>query len=133
MSKTLTASDRIALIRLASSLPKGSDQRKAILSGLQTVDKVASTMTEDEFNSLRPGTRLMITYSSVMAGSGDLEFEVGRTAYSKKYDVYSKRLYLVRDGKLIKGGNPYTLRNRKGNVSLAFGDLSVQLKSFKKL
>jgi len=35
MSKTLTASDRSALIRLASSLEKGSDERKAILAGLE--------------------------------------------------------------------------------------------------
>ena len=32
MSRTLTASDRKALIRLASTLPKGSDERKAILA-----------------------------------------------------------------------------------------------------
>jgi len=32
MSRTLTASDRKALIKLASTLPKGSDERKAILA-----------------------------------------------------------------------------------------------------
>lgn len=35
MSRQLTASDRTALIRLASELPKGSRERKAILAGLQ--------------------------------------------------------------------------------------------------
>jgi hypothetical protein len=35
MSRTLTASDRKFLIRLASTLPKGSPERKAILAGLQ--------------------------------------------------------------------------------------------------
>lgn len=39
MSRTLTAQDRASLIRLASSLPKGSPERKAILAGL---GKVAS-------------------------------------------------------------------------------------------
>lgn len=34
MSRTLTASDRSALIKLASTLPVGSDERKAILAGL---------------------------------------------------------------------------------------------------
>jgi len=34
MAKTLTASDRTALIRLASSLPAGSHERRAILAGL---------------------------------------------------------------------------------------------------
>ena len=33
--KTLTASDRSALIRLASELPKGSEERRAILAGLK--------------------------------------------------------------------------------------------------
>ena len=32
--KNLTASDRSALIRLAASLPKGSEERRAILAGL---------------------------------------------------------------------------------------------------
>jgi len=35
MTRTLTAADRSALIRLASALPAGSAERRAILSGLQ--------------------------------------------------------------------------------------------------
>ena len=35
MPKNLTATDRKALIRLASSLEKGSPERRAILSGLK--------------------------------------------------------------------------------------------------
>lgn len=35
MTRKLTASDRKSLIRLASSLPKGSPKRRAILAGLQ--------------------------------------------------------------------------------------------------
>lgn len=35
-SKTLTASDRKRLIRLASSMPKGSPERRAILAGLKS-------------------------------------------------------------------------------------------------
>ena len=36
MAKTLTATDRSALIRLASSMEKGSPERKTILSGLKS-------------------------------------------------------------------------------------------------
>ena len=36
MARTLTSSDRSALIRLAASLPKGSEERRAILAGLKT-------------------------------------------------------------------------------------------------
>ena len=35
MAKPITASDRSRLIKLASGLPKGSDERKAILAGLR--------------------------------------------------------------------------------------------------
>lgn len=44
MSRKLTASDRSRLIRLASTLPKGSSERKAILVGLSKV-KVARSLT----------------------------------------------------------------------------------------
>lgn len=43
--RTLTASDRSALIKLASSLPSGSPDRKAILAGLQ----VNAPITQSEF------------------------------------------------------------------------------------
>ena len=35
MSRSLTAQDRSALIRLASDLPKGSPERRSVLAGLQ--------------------------------------------------------------------------------------------------
>ena len=40
--RTLTASDRSALIKLAASLPEGSPEKKAILAGLQGSSKAAS-------------------------------------------------------------------------------------------
>lgn len=45
MSRILTASDRKNLVRLASELPKGSPERKAILAGLQ---KAAGTATDKQ-------------------------------------------------------------------------------------
>ena len=42
MSRTLTASDRSALIRLASTLPAGSPEKKAILAGLSKSAGLAS-------------------------------------------------------------------------------------------
>ena len=47
MSRTLTASDRSSLIRLASTLPAGSAERKAILAGLS---KSAGTKELDLLN-----------------------------------------------------------------------------------
>ena len=39
MSRPLTAADRSALIKLASTLPKGSPERKTILAGLSKIEK----------------------------------------------------------------------------------------------
>jgi hypothetical protein len=50
--KTLTASDRSALIRLASSLPVGSPERKAVLTILNP--KTASQVKNGEGDMSRP-------------------------------------------------------------------------------
>ncbi len=47
MSKTLTAADRSSLIRLASSLPAGSAERRVILAGLQKTARL-----DDELEAL---------------------------------------------------------------------------------
>lgn len=39
MSRILTASDRKSLIKLASTMPKGSPERKAILAGLEKASR----------------------------------------------------------------------------------------------
>lgn len=51
MSRELTASDRSSLIRLASSLPAGSEERRAILSGLRS----ASPDLEADLEKIRKG------------------------------------------------------------------------------
>lgn len=47
----LTASDRTALLRLASSLPVGSDERRAILANLTSAKQAADKVANDEFAS----------------------------------------------------------------------------------
>lgn len=44
MNRTLTAADRSALIRLASTLPEGSVERRAILAGLSKSALTAGTV-----------------------------------------------------------------------------------------
>lgn len=46
MPRTLTAADRSALIRLASTMPAGSGARRSILSGLAKSSSSASIMRE---------------------------------------------------------------------------------------
>jgi hypothetical protein len=58
MPKSLTASDRSALIKLASSLEKGSDERKAILAGLAKTSGVRPReMTQSDLGSGFGGSR----------------------------------------------------------------------------
>ena len=61
--KNLTATDRSALIRLASSLPKGSENKRAILSGLKAAarDWDAPNFTE-ALALLQPHVRDMVSY-----------------------------------------------------------------------
>ena len=60
MSRTLTAADRSSLIRLASTMEKGSPERKAILAGLSKkgLDMVDAIDlrggVEDSFQSMLP-------------------------------------------------------------------------------
>lgn len=50
--KTLTASDRTALIKLASTLPQGSEERRAILSGLKSAVFLPSISDADQVKIL---------------------------------------------------------------------------------
>jgi hypothetical protein len=54
MPRNLTAADRKSLIRLASTLPAGSDERKAILNGLaKTSRKDARKAVREAFAELK--------------------------------------------------------------------------------
>lgn len=53
MSRTLTASDRSALIRLASAMPVGSPERKAILAGLKQAGEFLQPGSSVEAGSVR--------------------------------------------------------------------------------
>jgi len=90
-------------------------------------------ITERIYDSLRKGKRIVMNISGGMIGSGEIEFEVGRTSYSKKYNVYSKTLYTVgQDGKPDTKLVKWTLFKREGGaVSLAIGDMGVTIKSFR--
>lgn len=58
MSRTLTAADRSALIRLASTMEKGSEERRAILHGLQKsagAPRILYPVVEAVFDALGAG------------------------------------------------------------------------------
>ena len=101
MPRTLTASDRSALIRLASSLPVGSVERKAILSGLSKQAKmVLHRAWRDTYNKLR-AARLQ-AYIALVAkvgkvfASGDWKLDLQRS-YISQYNEGSS------DGARLEG------------------------------
>ncbi len=80
MSRTLTASDRASLIRLASKMPLGSEGRRAILAGLSLRSPVVPGLHIAEPKILEPnGTPIRraelspgpISYTIVVALQGD--------------------------------------------------------------
>jgi|TARA_Y100000296_G_C4954898_1_gene148023 hypothetical protein len=109
---------------------------QAIASELLKVAKslvAKAEITERIYDSLRKGKRIVMNISGGMIGPSEIEFEVGRTSYSKKYNVYSKTIYPVgQDGKPYTKGVKWTLFKREsGAVSLASGDMGVTIKSFR--
>lgn len=103
----------------------------------------AWSMTEREYDALKKGQRVEIDFSGGMA-SGKVLLEVGRTSYSKKYDVYSKKLYYIDEATnkpITKGKVVFTLFKRMSyrgevydtpKISLAKGNMGVQVKSLRK-
>jgi len=117
---------RKAVVRLAHKNP---GLRKHLIPILRKT--AGAKITGREFDALRPGKRLKLAISSTWS-SGEVEFEVGRTTYSKKYDVYSKRLFPIGpDGDPQKNKAKWTLFKRLSGVSLAHGDMGVMIKSVK--
>ena len=127
MSKNLTASDRKSLIRLASTLPKGSKERRAILAGL---NKVASEFVEfenagdmslKEFEDFFKGLaknfaggekvskqqrKTMIemeTYNGTLSGNFDREFANGELSYEGEDRSFlnSVKSFLKKKGKNV--------------------------------
>jgi hypothetical protein len=63
MSRTLTAADRSALIRLANTMPAGSEERRAILAGLQKQARpVNKSLMNKAHSLLERGTKRLRTH-----------------------------------------------------------------------
>lgn len=117
--RTLTASDRSALIRLASSLPSGSEERKSILAGLK-VTKPLRAWKFEQFFQVKSAIRMSvdglaearITYSTVN-DEGFYE--------APKYYHWGIRL----NGTGVKGGKAKTLQ-----LAMDAADLYLQKKGY---
>jgi len=118
-----------------SKLP-ATDKRKldkAIATLFDKSKTAAARITPEMYARMKPGTRVLLGVKGPMISGGPIEFEVGRTSYSKKYDVFSKRLHpLDEEGSAIKRGvAPWTLFQREGgDISLAHSNMGVVMTSF---
>ena len=101
MAKALTATDRSALIRLASTMAVGSPERKAILKGLSNVVRTASV-------KLTPESLLKYLRESGDAVTvRDLNYSFPDSGGSSALAAMLKRM--VTDGKLVKTKREYAL------------------------
>ena len=92
---------------------------------------VGITISAEEFDALRKGQRIWINVSTGFQ-SGEVEFEVGRSSYSKKYDVHSKRLLPVFGGTPKTTGAKWILMKRaSGYVGLGHGGGGTIIESFR--
>ena len=132
---------RNKLIKLAYENP---ELRKDLLPLLQQAKVAGRPIDHRTFDSLKKGDRVMVESGGGWS-SGKHLLEVGRTSYSKKYDVYTKKLYYIDENTnlpMTKGRVKWNLFKRMSwrgevydppQVDLAQGDMAVSVKSFAKV
>lgn len=98
MSRSLTASDRRRLIRLASTMTAGSPERKAILAGLSK--SASEKLTPDSLLKYMRESGDSVTVR-------DLNYAFPDAGGSNAISAMIKRL--VKDGKLVKENKGYAL------------------------
>lgn len=93
MSRSLSATDRSSLIRLASSLPAGSAERKAILAGLTKVGSeenadIAYTAFESWWRKNRSEVEKLESVRVKEIPNGfELNLDLGRSKYDEDKDL----------------------------------------------
>ena len=126
MAKTLTATDRKALIKLASLLPAGCGERKAILAGLE---KTSSRMGVDILTSFVDPEKFKSTLRTLNTDeqSRDLLQQVRGELMDRLTPDSSTERALNRLSNLVSGSqDPANLRNQIFKVA---NELGIRLPS----
>ena len=119
----------LALADIEVALLEGS--RALFREGVMD-EQASAKITDKDFDELRPGKRFFMAISDGWGDRVEREFEVGRTTYSKKYDVYSKTLYPVEEGQPVKKGRAkYVMYKRGTGISVGHGGMGVVIRSFR--
>jgi hypothetical protein len=126
MSRTLTAADRSALIRLASTMGPGSPERRSILAGLE---KSASRMGVDIFRSFVEPKKYIATRRNLANDkqSQDLLRQIQTELLDRLTPDDSTERALNRLSNLLSGSqDPANLRNQIFKVA---NELGIRLPS----
>jgi hypothetical protein len=146
----MASSDRNALIRLASSLPKGSDERKAILAGLAKTKTGSPLLTQlrlsdlDEYEVSPSGTMRFTKWQPILPSSPssfrtrdhmDVMFPNGEShTYARRSTYPGSVFYLSTDEKyfiVVSRGQAF-ISTRDGVWNSMLADLSAkESKSFR--
>ena len=94
MSRTLTAQDRASLIRLASSLPAGSPQKRSILSSLRVANagyEYRLYMAEKEYikDLVEVFEKSLGVKFRDVSGGTIYKFELKGVEYSVRFETYN--------------------------------------------
>lgn len=126
MAKTLTTSDRRSLIRLASTMEKGSPERKVILAGL---GKTSSRMGVELFTSFVDTNKFLDTLEALGTDqqSQKLLEQVQRELVDRLTPDSSTERAINRLSNLVRGNqDPANLRNQIFKVA---NELKISLPS----
>lgn len=103
MSRTFTAADRSALIRLAGTMPAGSEERRAILAGLKSA---SAKLKWEPKHDYWDGTKRVLKR---VAQSRDHQWEIRRTGEHPQlgmaHEMKRSWVKVFRDGKQF--GKPH--------------------------
>lgn len=125
---------RARTIRLASSMPHGSLERKALLDVLATERQASENPSEWAaiFDALQTGQTVHIAMKSVMGMGKETNgqyqpWKVGRKSNSAKYGVDTIPLLPMDGSKPKNKMNQFALRKRGEKVSGSHGDMAVMI------
>lgn len=108
MPRKLAASDRKSLIRLASTMEKGSPERRAILAGLKVAspDPVAGWVRKNKRSLADAAPLLQVGLSKREKGAWEVTYDAGQQYYKlvAKYEDQTDEYYAYDVYGAIRGG-----------------------------
>jgi hypothetical protein len=90
----------------------------------------AFEITPALFDSLKSGQTVRVSFTSCMTVGNELTLKVGRSSYSKKYNVHAITLNPADGSKVSEMAKIKLYLRGTGRVSMALGDMATLVTSF---